>query len=328
MSHLLHRPISSSLVRRARATIALFLLAALALPVPARAQDMMNNNGMMGSNGSSDEAPVDTSDVTPPVYMQGSRPLAMGQAQIALSEGTGGVFQNPAGIARAFMYAGEGTFAYTPDGAILSAAIIDSKTNPAVAAGAGISYYFNRGSGPDVSALDVRVPVAFPIVPERVLVGITGRYTRAEVGPTEVLNGFTLDAGALFRIIEGFHAGVSAKNLIDPCELPACQGYAPLLVGGGLSYTNGEFAVALDGEFDLNSSDEQTGLNIEVGGEYLIQGTIPIRLGYRRLELTDSNIITGGVGWRSKTAGIDLSYRQDLSRSEFDTLYLGVSIYR
>ena len=292
------------------------------MPLMAHAQ----NNDAMPEDMMDTEDPVVLPNITnPPEFNVGARPAGMGEAQIALSDGTAGTWHNPAGLARAYMYAIEGTFAYTPTGNVLSAAIVDSKTNPKISAGVGLGYYFSRGEGPEVTALDIRVPLAVPVVPDRVSIGLGGRYVRAKAGELEILNGFSLDAGALFRLWEGLHAGVTAKNLIDPCKNVLCEGFAPLTVGAGIGYSTSPFAGAADVEFDFSGPD--VGINVDVGGEYLIAEMVPVRLGYQYKSLLESNTLTAGSGWRSKTAGIDIGYQHNLSASQFGRLLLGVSVY-
>lgn len=295
----------------------------------AMANNMATNNSMNNSSDNGDggdEMSPPAAATATPNFNPGARAAGMGEAANALSSGTSGVFNNPAGIARAYMYSIDGTFAYTPDGNVLSAAIVDSKTNPSVSAGFGVNYYFSRGEGASVTALDLKLPIAIPVVPDRVSIGIAGRYLKVQAGDLETINSFSLDAGAIFRLVDQLHLGIAARNLIDPCEQASCRGVAPLLVGGGLAYGYEDLSVAADVEFDLNSEDDAN-LNIEVGAEYLIQQMVPVRLGFRRVGLTESNVLSIGSGWRSKTAGVDLSYQHDLSLSEFGNLFLGVSVY-
>lgn len=261
-----------------------------------------------------------------PDFSPGIGAAGMGQAQNALSIGTNGVYNNPAGIARSYMFALEGGFIYTDDGNVLSAAIVDSKTNPKISAGVGFNYYFSRTEGLDLTGIDVRVPIAIPVVQDRVSIGIAGRFTKLKAGELEVLNGFSLDAGAIFRVVDQLSLGISAKNLIDPCENQTCEGWIPLTIGGGAAYNMTDLAFAVDVDADLSSTSSVV-INAEVGGEYLAVKMVPVRLGFRRLGLTESNRITAGTGWRSKTAGLDLSYEHDLSRSGFGQLFLGVSVY-
>ena len=100
-----------------------------------------------------------------------------------------------------------------------------------------------------------------------------------------------------------------------------------MLVGGGVAYGMTDLAVAADVEADLNSAEDAT-FNIELGGEYLVAQMVPVRLGFRRLGATASNRLTLGSGWRSQTAGLDVSYEHDFARSsEFGQLFLGVTVY-
>lgn len=266
-------------------------------------------------------------------FAQGSRPMGMGEAFTAVSTGTSGVYQNPAGIARAILYAIEGSYTYTPSGNILSFAIVDSKTNPSISAGFALSYYFDRANdNGDITALDIRLPLAIPIVPERISVGLGIRYLSIEDSDVETLSGFTLDAGALFRVADALHIGIAAKNLLDPCDIKSkCGGLAPLTIGGGVAYGTGtSFTVAGDLDFDLNSADGAK-LNMALGGEYLIQNMVPVRLGFRREGVSESNILTLGGGWRSPTAGLDVAYQHILSSKTRDAgvgfINLGVNVY-
>ena len=261
-----------------------------------------------------------------PDFSPGIGAAGMGRAQNATSEGTDGVFNNPAGIASAYMYALEGGLIYTDDATVLSAAVVDSKTNPKVAAGVGFNYYFSRGAGEALSGIDLKVPLAIPIVQDRVSLGLGGRYTRLSAGDVEVLNGFSLEAGAVVRVVDQVRLGLVAKNLIDPCDVSACQGWLPLLIGGGVAYSTTELALAADVEADTSTSQE-VAFNVDVGGEYVVANVAPVRLGFRRLGVEESSRLTAGAGWRSQTAGLDLSYEHDLSRGGFGQLFLGVAVY-
>ena len=288
--------------------LSLSLLLTLALPALASAQD----------------------------FAKGARPMGMGEAFNAISTGTAGVYNNPAGIARAILFGVEGSYTYTPTGNLLSAAIVDSKTNPAITAGLGVGYYFDRqrDNGDDITALDFRLPLAMPIVPEKISVGLGLRYLSISNKDIETLSGLTLDAGALFQIVDGLHVGVAVKNIIDPCETASrCAGIVPLTVGGGVSYGSIEQAFVISGDvnYDLSGVDG-AGLNFALGGEYLVENMIPVRLGFKREALPNSNIVTVGAGWRSKTAGLDASYQHIISSDGQDAgpgqITLGVSVSR
>ena len=266
-------------------------------------------------------------------FAQGARPVGMGEAFNAISTGAAGVYHNPAGIARAILYAVEGSYNYTARGNLLSFAIVDSKTNPSVSAGFALGYSFDReNDATDTTALDLRLPIAIPIVPERVSVGLGIRYLSIKDADIETLSGFTLDAGALFRVADQLHLGVAAKNLLETCEVRSrCGGVAPMTIGGGVSFGDGtEFVLAADLDVDLGSTSDAK-LNVGLGAEYLIEGIIPVRLGFMRRGVREANILTVGAGWRSSTAGLDAGYQHILSAGSgptgVRTITLGVSAY-
>lgn len=252
---------------------------------------------------------------------RGVRPAGMGEAFTSIANGTSGIYQNPAGVARSVMYAVDGLFEYTPSGTILNASIADSKTNPSLAAGVGYSYFFGRDEFSHLTGHDVRLALAVPVIPDRVAIGIGGRYLimKDSSGPEDVnlVKGFTLDAGLIFRLSELLHLGIAGKNLIDPCnDDNLCRGVAPTTVTGGLSLgTETSFMLSADVGFDLTSRDDAA-LNFGVGAEYLIARMIPIRAGFMHKGAIEHNFLTFGGGWRSPAAGVDLSYQHDLQNSD------------
>src|SRR5690554_6950857 len=142
-------------------------------------------------------APGNFSDETRSARSQG-----MGEAFTSIANGTGGIYQNPAGVARSVMYSVDGLFEYTPSGTILNASIVDSKTNPSLAAGAGYSYFFGRDELSHLTGHDIRLALGVPVVPDRVAIGVGGRYmimTDSSGSKDDIfIKGFTLDAGLIF----------------------------------------------------------------------------------------------------------------------------------
>ena len=264
--------------------------------------------------------------------MPGARPAGMGEAFTAVSDGTSGVFHNPAGIARAIMYGLDGTFGFTKTGNVLSASIVDSKTNPSVSAGFGVVYAFGREASDTRTSLDLRLPLAFPVVPDKVSLGVAARFLKMndkddEGQDFQLLRGFTFDVGALFRATDELSVGILARNLLKP-SCATCEQVGevpvPMIVGGGIAYGDSRaYVISADLDFDLDSGDG-VNINVEVGGEYLIEQTAAIRLGFRRVGFTDSNLLTLGAGWRSSSAGVDASYQHDLTHGGFGNLLVGV----
>lgn len=269
-------------------------------------------------------------------FTRGARPTGMGQAYTGVAEGTSALYYNPGGVASRMMYQAEGLYEYTPSGSVLNASIIDSKTNPEVAAGIGYSYFFGRGDHSGLSGHDIRLAIALPALPERISIGVGGRYmiVKNEVPgddeqSIELINGFTLDAGALFRVSDMVQIGVAGRNLLDLCEKDAlCSGVAPTTIAGGVSVGNNEsFVLAFDGGADLTSDPDSVHPFFQGGAEYFAGGVVPIRLGYQRLQVDKRNMFTAGLGLRLKTAGIDAGFRMDLSDSDYFFVNTAVSLF-
>ncbi len=256
---------------------------------------------------------------------KGTRPAGMGDAVTATAEGANAIQHNPAGIARSVMYAIEGTFEYNPSGSVLNASVSDSKTNPALGAGVSYSYFIGRDDNENLTGHDIRVGIGVPVVPDRVALGVSGRYLKFNDGDVEVLNGFTLDAGAIIKVTEGLHLGVAGQNLINPCDLDRCQSVAPTTVTGGMGFTADIFTFSGDVGVDL-TSQESASMLFGAGIEVLLDA-VPLRAGFERIDSSDTSNLTFGAGWRTSAAGFDVGYKLNLQNTD-DMVFLGsFSIY-
>jgi hypothetical protein len=253
----------------------------------------------------------------------------MGLAYTGVATGASALFHNPGGIASKMMYQMEGTYEYNPAGSVLNASIVDSKTNPDIAAGISYSYFFGRGDFSDASGHSARLGVALPVIPERISVGLGGRYMRVHVDELEVIHTVTVDAGALFRVTDMLQFGIAGQNLVDVCERQElCGSIAPTTISGGASFGDeSQYLLSADAGIDLTSDPEGVQPFFEVGGEYFAGGTVPLRLGYQRLEATGRNMITGGIGVRMEAAGLDAGFRMDVGETEHFFANGSVSIY-
>ena len=270
---------------------------------------------------------------------QGLRSSGVGNSHVAVASGTDAIYQNPAGIARAPMYVVDGAFSYTPQGALMSVGIADSKINPQIAGGATYNYFYGHSEHSHLSGHDVRVVAAIPAVPERVSIGIGGRYLRItdttlpeiDDNPSAqvLLQGFTFDAGIAVRAADMLHLGLVGQNLIDHCrDNSLCRGTTPTRLTAGLGLGDETlFMISGQASLDLTSSDTPL-FDFAAGAEVLAAGIIPIRAGFERRAFLDRNLLTFGLGWRSEQAGVDFSYRHDLNDLDrFGYISGGFSVY-
>lgn len=263
-------------------------------------------------------------DVAAQEFTQSVRSAGMGEAFTSVATGTSAIYHNPAGAARAVMYSVDAAYEYTPDGNVLSASVVDSKTNPSIAAGVGYAYMFGRGDN-DVRGHDIRLGLAIPVLPDRISIGAGGRWliikdtilTENDEGDevqtdVELMNGPTLDAGIIVKATNSLHFGISGQNLIEQCSKPECRTIAPTMITGGASFGS-EIGLVLSVDAGVNlTTGPDPALEAGVGAEYLIQQVVPVRAGYQYRGALDQQLLTFGLGWRSSAAGVDLGYQLDL----------------
>jgi hypothetical protein len=262
-------------------------------------------------------------------FTQGARAAGLGQAYTAVGTGATGIYHNPAGIARAVMYSLEGTYEYTPEGSVLNISVMDSKTNPNLAAGVGYSYFLGRGDAGGTNGHDIKLALALPVLPDRISLGIGGRWIIAKVDDVQIINQPTVSAGALFRVSDLFHLGLAGKNLIDVCsDDEVCGDVAPTLIALGASVGNEtNFLISSDLELDLTSDPDAVALNVDAGAEYMIGEIVPVRVGYQYKGADIENFVTGGIGWRSNQAGVDAGFRINTSDPSIFYAVASFSLY-
>lgn len=284
-------------------------------------------------------ATAQTADRPLPESYQGLRSSGAGNSHVAVAFGTDAIYNNPAGIARPPIYVLDAGFSYTPQGSLLSAGISDSKTNPQIAGGATYNYFNGQDEHSTLSGHDVRLAGAIPVVPERLSIGVGGRYLRiTDTSLPEVeddpdaqllLHGFTLDVGMIVRAANWVQLGLVGQNLIDHCrDNNLCRGTTPTRITGGIGIGDEtRFLGTAQASLDLTSADSPL-MELSAGIEVMLAQAVPLRVGFERRAYLDRNLLGFGGGWRSERAGLDVSYQHDLNRSEaFGYLGGGFSIY-
>ncbi len=269
----------------------------------------------------------DPTNQDPADFIEGSRPTGLGGAFTSVGTGPVGLYHNPSGIALAKMYGLAANYEFTPTGHIINASVVDSKTNPNVAAGAGYSYIFGLEDA-DPQGHDIRLGLAVPILKNKISFGLGGRYLVLDSGNTQVVNHFTLDAGIIVEPVDNFRIGVSGKNMIDVCDNPQrCGGIAPQMLAGGISYGDAtNFMISGDVEADFTSEPDTVNMEYQFGGEVLA-GPVPIRAGYEHRTLTEAHNVSLGLGFKHSKFGVDVGGRMDVTDTSRFTIAVSLEGY-
>lgn len=259
-----------------------------------------------------------------------SRAVGMGEAMTAGASGSAAIWHNPAGVLSAMMYAAEAGYAYqgTSGASGVTASILDTKSNPSFGLGMAFTYETaNRTDLPSLEAYHVRVAGGFPLLDNFLKLGTTLRYSYLARDEVPVLEALLLDVGLILQFTDAISAGFTAHNLVN-------GGYdeeLPLTLSGGLAFapSGTGFLLSADMLFDMTAPDGTPARTWRVGGEYLIQATTPLRLGYQFNEMKDSSFLSAGVGFRdaAKAVGFDVGFQQNLSLDKDRNILASLSLY-
>jgi hypothetical protein len=254
--------------------------------------------------------------------MQNPRGVAFGGAQAALGTSTTALYLNPANLALAHVYHFEALAGFSPEARRQSygGAVVDSSTS-SLAGGLAGTFNIQDPDGIARQWSDFRLGLGYAFG-DRFAVGGALRYLRAQqsvstgpLGPSlasdgtagsPVLNTVTFDLGATLIPIDGFKIGVVGKNLTNPGT-----GLAPTTVQGGMGYGSELFSLEGDvlGDFTTYGSPKVRAM---FGAELFLGGHVPVRLGYRYDEGTQSHALSAGLGYIEKSWSFEVSGRHDI----------------
>jgi hypothetical protein len=254
--------------------------------------------------------------------IQHPRSVAMAGANEALGGSTTAIFVNPANLALYRVYHLEGLAAFSPEARRQSygGAIADSSTSR-LAGGFGGTWSQMDPDGIHRTWADLRLTLAYPLG-DRLSLGMTGRYLRVGQSTTAgpfgaslasggtsddpIFSQFTFDAGAALQITDRLRLGVSGKNLTA-----TGSGLAPLMLAGGLGFSNGTVTVEADSLVDFTTYDSVRGRGM-LGAEVLLADRFPVRAGYRYDAGTRAHGVGLGAGYVEKKFSIELGGRRDI----------------
>ena len=254
--------------------------------------------------------------------VESPRVLGMGGGLAATGASTVALYQNPANmeLTRVYHFEAEGAFSPEARRYDFGGAIVDS-ANGRFAGGLGANFGMLDPDGIHRSWTDFRLGLSYQLG-DHFSIGIAGRYLGVNqdtsVGPfgaslissgtpTKPLGQYlTLDAGLTITPVDGFHIAVVGHNLTDPGV-----SLAPTTLVGGIGYDSHLFALETDVLTDF-SSWETTQVRIMAGGELFVGEHVPLRLGYRYDEGTNTHAVSGGVGYIGQQWSAEFSLRRDI----------------
>ena len=235
-----------------------------------------------------------------------ARSLGMGGAYRATGLGADALLGNPAAMALYPAYRIEGTGAYDPRNkeGYLGISLADSSSGRLAL---GVDYHWlslGRGGGrtsANLSTLGAALPLG-----QSLLIGLSGHYLRLN-GQSRFANSITMDAGILVRLSEQLSLGVSGHNLIDTENVELTRYYS-----AHLAYVGMAAVLAFDVRGDFETRDSAV-FTYNAGAEYILNQTVPVRVGYTYDGFQEISRVTAGVGFLSPGGGgVDLGYQHDL----------------
>jgi hypothetical protein len=251
------------------------------------------------------------------------RALAMGGGLAATGASTVALYQNPANMELSRVYHFEAEGAYSPEARRYNfgGAIVDSATGR-FAGGLAADFGMLDPDGIHRSWTDFRIGLSYQLG-DHLAFGIGGRYLGVDqatgVGPfgDSLISGgtgtkplcqyLTFDAGLTVTPVAGFHIGVVGHNLTNPGV-----SLAPTTLVGAIGYDSHVFALEADVLTDFTSwSTDQ--VRVMAGGELFVGEHVPLRLGYRYDEGTNTHALSGGLGYIGQVWGIEYSLRRDIA---------------
>ena len=248
----------------------------------------------------------------------------MGGGLAATGASTVALYQNPANMELTRVYHFEFESAFSPEARRydLGGAIVDS-ANGRFGGGIGANFGMLDPDGIHRSWTDFRVALSYQLG-DHVSLGLAGRYLGVDqdtaVGPfgsgdlissgtpTKPLAQYlTFDAGLTITPVQGLHIAFVGHNLTD-----LGVSLAPTTVVGGIGYDSHVFAVEADVLTDFTTWQTEQ-VRVNAGGELFLGEHVPIRLGYRFDEGTNTHALSAGLGYIGQQWSAEYSARRDIA---------------
>lgn len=271
--------------------------------------------------------------------------LGMADAVSASSVGVNALFFNPAGMTLAKQYVVEGNYVYNEhlDGHGMSAAAVDSKTNPVLGMGVAYTRMDSALGELDRAGNGIRGAVSgghnaggfgFHL-------GVGVNYGKLTIGEADLsavqeqeltdageplpaaddVEFTTVDAGLLIQIVPTVRLAVVARNILDTAERdrPRQPDERPLEIGVGCALGFQQFEFTFDADMDSETDPEKTLTHYKVGTQFLVGGSVVVRGGFSSDDHDDHDRLAFGLGYVDRVVAVDVGVRATIDvDDEFD----------
>jgi len=266
-----------------------------------------------------------------PDDVAGARSVGMGDAFRGIGTNNDAIVENPATLVLNPHYEITGFFAWdtAAPGAFWNASIVDATTLPLAL---GLSYtHVGAGTGsPSAQASDpldfgryvgatARLALAYPLS-DALSVGINAEWLNyagdlAQDGTFAQISAITGSAAIAVHPTPQLTLTGIGYNLV-PIGLGSALAPRRFALGGSYG-SDTTFRVDVDGIGTWTSFPvpQTTGLDLHVGGEIFVAGTVAIRAGYFYSGVTETNFGSVGLGLVMPGFAIDVGYRQSLGNT-------------
>lgn len=271
----------------------------------------------------------------------GTRARSLGGAYRAIASGNDAIYFNPAGLPQLPRYSPEVHYLtdFSEGQQEINVSVVDSKS-PWLSAGIGYAFAGWDLQNEQISRRHTAtLALATPLVPGVFSLGTGLKYVNLlDALGQNPLNILSADLGFLLTVPGGLQLAAVGYNLV-----PVLSDSMPLSVGLGFSWNLGpvsalfgsggttagaalnpagivqplspnagplkDLGVSLDYHYPTDQTDKGT---LSAGVEYLLLSVIPLRAGYEKDWLRESQHVSVGAGGIFATFAFDLAFRQNL----------------
>jgi hypothetical protein len=294
----------------------LAILAVLSLPGLARAEFT--------------EAPPVTGNAYVLTDMAGARSVAMGDAFRAVGTSNDAISEDPAALAQGQHYEVDGFFGYafSSPASYWNASILDSSTTPVAV---GVSYtHLASGMFQDrFGGSDLRLDLAYAIVPDQLMVGIGGNWL--DYGYGIRANSISGDAAILYKPVDIVSIAAIGYNLVnvDSPILSPLKAALAVAVGSDTTFrVAGDVVANFAPTLPASAGSPPFAVfDYHLGGEYLIAQLIAVRAGYLYDGQIKQNFGTVGAGVIVTGFAFDVGFRQSVVPWNDNALILDVKFF-